>query len=78
MPTQVGLATSATSAASSGSPGAGYSSENRASGNPKKSWIVGGASIAVTAEALMNQCAETARIARGRGTLRPNADHASV
>ena len=34
--------------------------------------------IAVTAEALMYQCADTTRMARGRGTSAPNARHASV
>ena len=34
--------------------------------------------MAVTAVALMYQCAETTRIARGVGTAAPNARHASV
>ena len=38
----------------------------------------GAAAIAVTAVALMYQCAETTRIARGRGTVAPNVRHASV
>ena len=39
-------------------------------------WYVN--TTAVTALALMTQCADTARIARGRGTDAPNARHASV
>ena len=34
--------------------------------------------MAVTAVALMYQCADTTRMARGRGTAAPNARHASV
>ena len=34
--------------------------------------------MAVTAVALMYQCADTTRIARGRGTDCPNARHARV
>src|ERR1019366_3364766 len=34
--------------------------------------------MAVTADAFVNQCAETARIARGFGSAAPNADHAVV
>ena len=77
-PTQVGLTISATSSASSGAPGAGYSTANRSSGKPKKSWIVRGRGIAVTAVALMYQCAETTSSARGRGRLAPSAAQASV
>ena len=40
--------------------------------------MVRGATIAVTAEALMNQWAEIDRMARGRGTDAPNAAQASV
>src|SRR4029453_15383314 len=47
-------------------------------GKPKKSWMVRGRGIAVTAVALMYQCADTTRMARGRGTERPNARHAEV
>jgi hypothetical protein len=39
---------------------------------------VRGCGIAVTAVAWMYQCAETTRIARGRGTAAPNARQASV
>ena len=56
----------------------GTATANSSSGNPKKSWMVRGAAMAVTAEALMNQCAEIDRMARGRGTDAPNADQASV
>ena len=37
-----------------------------------------GRGIAVMAVACTNQCAETTRMARGRGTDRPNARQASV
>ncbi len=77
-PTQRGSATSATSAATSGAPGHGYSNAKSRSGNPKKSWMVRGAAMAVTAVALVYQWAEMARIARGRGSAAPSADHASV
>src|ERR1700712_3778618 len=40
--------------------------------------MVRGFGIAVTAVALMYQCADTTRIARGRGTESPNARHALV
>ena len=40
--------------------------------------MVFGRGIAVTAVALMYQCAETTRIARGRGTDSPKARHAEV
>ena len=70
---------SAISAASSGSPGAGYSTANSSSGKPKKSWIVRGRAIAVTAVALMYQWADTTRIARGRSAIdAPNARQACV
>jgi hypothetical protein len=39
---------------------------------------VRGFGIVVTAVALMYQCAETTRMARGRGTLAPKACQASV
>ena len=66
------------SSASSGSPGAGYLTANSSSGKPKKSWIVLGAAIAVTAVALMYQWADIARIARGRGIEAANERQASV
>ena len=37
-----------------------------------------GCALAVTAVALMDQCAEMTRIARGRGTLPPRTREASV
>src|SRR5215204_1452791 len=40
--------------------------------------MVRGRGIAVTAVALMYQCALTTRIARGRGAARPNARQAAV
>src|ERR1700712_639422 len=40
--------------------------------------MVRGFGIAVTAVALMYQCAETTKIARGRGTDSPKARHAFV
>jgi hypothetical protein len=40
--------------------------------------MVRGRGIAVTAVACTYQCAETTRIARGRGTAWPNARQASV
>ena len=40
--------------------------------------MVLGWGIAVIADALMYQCAEITRIARGRGTDAPNARQASV
>src|SRR4051812_26111490 len=40
--------------------------------------MVRGFAIAVTAVALMYQCAEMTRMARGRGTAAPNARHAAV
>src|SRR5690242_16172049 len=40
--------------------------------------MVRGFSIAVTAVAPKNQCAETTRIARGRGSCRPKSRHACV
>ena len=40
--------------------------------------MVRGRGIAVTAVACTYQCAETTRIARGRGTAAPNARQASV
>ena len=78
-PTHRGLATSATSAATSGEPGHGYSTAKSSSGNPKKSWIVPGSDIAVTAVAFVYQWAEmhsTARGGSGSGAARPA--HASV
>ena len=72
------MTASETSCTSSGIPGAGYSMSNRRCGKPKKSWIVRGRCMAVTAVALMYQCAETTRTARGFGTACPNARHARV
>jgi hypothetical protein len=40
--------------------------------------MVRGRGMAVIAVALMNQCAEITRMARGRGTDAPNARQASV
>jgi hypothetical protein len=40
--------------------------------------MVRGLGIAVTAVALMYQCAEITRMARGRGTARPSACQACV
>src|SRR5215213_3132489 len=77
-PTQAGFTTSLTSSTSDGSPGAGYDTSNSRCGKPKKSWIVRGCGIAVTAVALMYQCADTTRMARGLGTERPNARQAVV
>jgi len=77
-PTRSGLARSAISSTSSGRPGAGYCTSNSACGKPKKSWMVRGRGIAVTASTLVYQCAEIARIARGRGTEAPKARQASV
>ncbi len=73
-----GASRSATRAASAGSPGAGYRYACSAGGKPPKSWIVRGVAIAVTAVPRTYQCADTARIARGRGVRSPNARHASV
>jgi hypothetical protein len=42
----------------------------------KKSWIVRGWAMAVTAVALMYQCAEMTRTARGRATVSPRIRHA--
>src|SRR3546814_8713411 len=66
-PTYSGCTTSATSSASPGSTGAGYCMSNSACGTPKKSWMVLGRGIAVTAVALTYQCADTDRLACGRG-----------
>ena len=44
---------------------------NSSSGKPKKSWIVRGSAMAVTAVALMYQWADTTRMARGRGMAVP-------
>ncbi len=77
-PTQRGATTSATAAATSGAPGHGYSTAKSRSGKPKKSWIVRGTSMAVTAVALVYQCAEMARTARGLGTAAPSAAQAAV
>ncbi len=78
-PTQRGLTTSATSAATSREPGHGYSTANNSSGKPKKSWIVRGCAIAVTAVAFVYQCAEMHSTARGgRGSAAARSVHASV
>src|SRR4029079_9340950 len=69
---------SLTRPASSGEPGAGYSTSNNSFGNPPKSCIVRGRSIAVTATAGIYQWAETQSIALGFGTARPISAHASV
>ncbi len=77
-PTQIGRATSATSAATSGEPGHRYSNANSGSGKPKKSWMVRGEAIAVTAVAFVYQWAETQSTALGRGMAAPRAAQASV
>jgi len=46
-----------------------YSTSKSSCGKPKKSWIVRGCGIAVTAVRPVYQCAETTRIPRGLGTL---------
>ena len=73
-----GCTTSATSSTSSGRPGGGYCKSNSACGNPKKSWMVFGRAIAVTAVAFTYRCADTARMARGRGTEAPKVRDASA
>src|SRR4051794_11995329 len=78
VPIQTGLAASATASASSGEPGAAYSNANSSSGKPKKSWMVRGSAMAVTADAWTNQCADTARMARGRGSVAASTAQASV
>ena len=70
-PIQVGFTVPATSSTNSGMPGAGYCTANNWR-EPKKSWMVFGVAIAVTVVALTYQWAETARMARGRGTAPPN------
>ena len=77
-PTQRGWTTSATSAATSGDPGHGYSTANSSSGKPKKSWMVRGPAIEVTIVALVYQCAEMHRTARGRGICPPSMAQVSV
>ena len=77
-PTQCGSATSATSAATSGEPGQGYSTAKSRSGKPKKSWMVRGSAIAVTAVTLVYQCAEMQSTARGRGIAAPRPVQAFV
>ena len=57
--------------ANAGLPGAGYSTSNKAWGNPPKSWIVLGFSIAVIKVPLVSQWAEIQRIAVGFGKLAP-------
>jgi len=47
-------------------------------GKPKKSWMVRGRAMAVTAVAAMYQWAEMASTARGVPTARPRAAQASV
>ncbi|MNT14734.1 hypothetical protein D3C72_1497500 [compost metagenome] len=62
------------SRASAGWPGAGYSMSNSACGKPPKSWIVLGRVCTVTPVApWLSQCADTLRIAVGRGSSRPQA-----
>ena len=51
---------------------------NSGLGKPKKSWMVRGRAIAVTATVGTYQCAETIRMARGRGKEAPMARQASV
>ena len=77
-PTHRGLTTSATCSASSGRPGAGYWMSSSLGTLAKKSWIVRGRAMAVTAVALMYQCAEMTSTARGRGTVSPRTRHAVV
>src|SRR3546814_7917831 len=69
-PTYSGCTTSASYSASPGSPGAGYCMSNSGCGKPKKSWMVLGRGIAVTAVALTYQCADTDRIEIGRASCR--------
>ena len=69
---------SAISSYSCGSPGGSYRTSKSSGGKPKKSWIVRGRGIAVTAVACTYQCAEMTRIARGRGTDWPKVRQASV
>src|SRR5687767_6181661 len=64
-PTHVGWTVSAVSTAMSGAPGAGYWTANNSGGNPKKSWMVRGAAMAVRAVNRSNQWAETTSTARG-------------
>src|SRR2546426_3570199 len=70
-PTGVGASSDCTRLASAGSPGAGYSTRYSSGGKPPKSWIVGGAGIAVTEVPGRYQCAEMDKIARGRGIAAP-------
>src|SRR5688500_9764456 len=75
----VGRSKSATSAANSSDPGAGYWTSCSSRGNPPKSWIVGGFSIAVTAVFGTYQWAEMLRTTRGlAGSAAPIADHPFV
>jgi hypothetical protein len=76
--TLVGARRLATRAARVGAPGAGYSSWNKASGKPPKSWMVFGRSLPVTRVLRMYQWAEIASTAVGRGILRPMAAQAVV
>ena len=59
-------------------PGQGYSTAKSWSGNPKKSWMVRGSAIAVTAVVLVYQWAEMQRTARGRGIAAPSPAQAWV
>ena len=52
--------------------------EYSAGGKPWKSWMVRGCACAVIALPRMYQCADTDRIARGRGNSRPSRTHAAV
>lgn len=49
-----------------------------ACGKPPKSWIVGGRSIAVMPTPRVHQCADTAKMARGRPISRPIRAQARV
>jgi hypothetical protein len=64
--------------ATSGAPGAGYWNVCSCSPKPKRSWIVLGFAIAVTAVTAVTaeyQCADTTRTARGRGNVAARARH---
>jgi len=76
-PIQVGLTISATSSARAGSPAAGTPPQ-RAHREPVEVVDRLGRVMAVTAEKFTYQCAETTRMARGRGLVLPNVRHASV
>src|SRR5262245_28151979 len=67
-----------TRAARAGSPGAGYFTWKSSRANSPKSWIVRGVGMPVTQVPGTYQWAETARIALGRGIVRPIRAQASV